>query len=116
MARVPLVSHQNNDNANEDSQGGKLKVPRELWQERLDQIIPDTRLMDELIMNFLVHEGYKEGALRFAEESGASVQIDQGSIDARILIRKLILEGNIEEAIRQINELNPEVSLAAKFV
>lgn len=66
--------------------------------------------MDELVMNFLVHEGYKEGALRFAEESGASAQIDSSSIDARILIRKLILEGNIEEAIRQINELNPEVS------
>ena len=61
-------------------------------------------------MNFLVHEGYKEGAMCFAKESGAEAQIDTESIDARILIRKLILEGLIEEAIRQINELNPEVS------
>ena len=48
----------------------KLKVPRKLWQQRLDQIHPSTKLMDELVMNFLVHEGYKEGALEFAKESG----------------------------------------------
>ena len=51
-------------------------------------------------MNFLIHEGYKEGALKFAQESGTSAQIDSESIDARILIRKLILDGNIDEAIR----------------
>ena len=66
--------------------------------------------MDELVMNFLIHEGYKEGALTFAEESGTQAQIDEQSIDSRILIRKLILQGNIEEAIRHINELDPEVS------
>ena len=55
--------------------------------------------MDELVMNFLVHEGYKEGALQFAKESGTLAQIDSESIDARILIRKLIVDGNIEEAI-----------------
>ena len=71
----------------------RLKVPRKLWQARLDQIIPDTRLMDELVMNFLVHEGFKEGALKFAKESGITAQIDEDSIDSRILIRKLILEG-----------------------
>ena len=67
--------------------------------------------MDELVMNFLVHEGYKEGATAFAQESGCDANIDTDSIDQRKAIRKLILEGNIEEAIRQINELNPEVSL-----
>ena len=66
--------------------------------------------MDELVMNFLVHEGYKEGALMFAQESGAEANIDADSIDSRVLIRKLILKGDIEEAIKEINELNPEVS------
>ena len=66
--------------------------------------------MDDLVMNFLVHEGYKEGALTFAKESGAQAQIDTQSIDQRILIRKHILSGDIETAIRQINEVNPEVS------
>ena len=67
--------------------------------------------MDDLVMNFLVHEGYKDGALSFAKESGAQAQIDVESIDSRILIRKHILDGHIEQAIRHINELNPEVSV-----
>lgn len=69
------------------------------------------QLMDELVMNFLVHEGYKEGALTFAQESGVKANsIDTETIDSRKKIRKLILEGNIEDAIYHINELNPEVS------
>lgn len=56
--------------------------------------------MDELVMNFLVHEGYKDGAECFAKESGTTAHIDTQSIDSRILIRKLILEGEIEEATR----------------
>ena len=93
------------------SNPGKLKVPRQLWQQRMDQIVPSGNLMDELVMNFLIHEGYKEGALCFAQESGIRAQIDTESIDARIMIKRLILAGDIEEAIRQINEVNPEVSL-----
>ena len=56
--------------------------------------------MDDLVMNFLVHEGYRDGALTFAKESGAQAQIDTQSIDKRILIRKHILAGDIETAIR----------------
>ena len=77
-----------------------MKVPKRVWQQRLDQIIPSTQLMDELVMNFLVHEGYKEGATAFAQESGCDANIDTGPIDQRKAIRKLILEGNIEESIR----------------
>ena len=43
--------------------------------------------MDELVMNFLVHEGYKEGAEMFAKESGVDAQIDKDSIDSRIEFR-----------------------------
>ena len=94
----------------------KLKVPMQLWQQRLDQIVPSTQLMDELVMNFLVHEGFKEGALTFAQESGVKASaIDSDTIDSRKAIRKLILEGNIESAIHNINELNPEVSRIFSF-
>ena len=68
--------------------------------------------MDELVMNFLVHEGYKEGAITFAQESGVKAStIDTDTIDSRKTVRKLILEGNIESAIYHINELNPEVGI-----
>ena len=61
-------------------------------------------------MNFLVHEGYKEGAEMFAKESGVDAQIDKDSIDSRIEVRQRIVNGEIEEAIKLINEMNPEVS------
>ena len=75
----------------------------------MDQITPSAAIMDELVMNFLINEGFKEGALTFAQESGTKANIDNDSIDARIAIKNLILEGRIEQAIRQINELNPEI-------
>ena len=61
-------------------------------------------------MNFLVHEGYKEGAEMFTKESGVDAQIDRESIDSRIEVRQRIVNGEIEEAIKLINEINPEVS------
>ena len=65
--------------------------------------------MNQLVMNFLILEGYKEGALKFEKESGIKAEIDHAQIDARIMIRKLILDGKIEEALREINELNSEI-------
>ena len=79
----------------------------------MSQIIPNKEDMDKLVMNFLVLEGYKEGAIKFQQESGIKADIDHGQIDARIEIRKLITDGNIEEAIKEINELNPEVRSSA---
>ena len=85
-------------------------VSKDLWLKRMAQHNPSKKDMNELIMNFLILEGYKEGALKFEKETGIKAEIDYAQIDERIAIRKLIREGKIEEAIREINELNPEVS------
>lgn len=36
--------------------------------------------------------------------------MDEGLIDLRMQIRRFIEQGNIEEAIKHINNLNPEVN------
>jgi hypothetical protein len=62
-------------------------------------------------MNYLILEGHKEGALTFQRESGVQAdEIDLDLIDARVMVKSLIIQGDIESAIRAINDLNPEVS------
>ena len=67
--------------------------------------------LNKLIMNYLILEGHKEGALTFQRESGVQAdEIDLDLIDARVMVKSLINQGDIESAIRAINDLNPEVS------
>ena len=44
----------------------------------MSQIIPNKEDMDKLVMNFLVLEGYKEGAMKFQQESGIKADMDHG--------------------------------------
>ena len=106
---MQLRNEKSNEEQN-DANDQQIVISKETWEQRMSQIIPNKEDMDKLVMNFLVLEGYKEGAMKFQQESGIKADIDHGQIDARIEIRKLITDGRIEEAIREINELNPEVS------
>ena len=77
-------------------------------------------------MNFLIVEGYKEGALKFSKEAnikGMSIkmesctkvfnfsvaEMDKDLVDSRIEVRRLIEKGKIDEAIKKINSINPEI-------
>lgn len=70
-------------------------------------------------MNYLVVEGYKEGALKFQKEAGIQgrlyqyliflAEMDHELIDARIEVRRMIENGDIEEAIQKVNSINPEI-------
>jgi hypothetical protein len=71
--------------------------------------------MNKIVMNFLILEGYKDAAISFSQEAGLPADLDWGLIDHRIVIRKLIVDGNIEEAINHINDYNPEVSFVFMF-
>ncbi len=83
-------------------------------------IHPSRPLINELIMNYLVVEGYKEGALKFQKEAGIQgkyyiniymclAEMDHELIDARIEVRRMIENGDIEEAIKKVNNINPEI-------
>ncbi|CAJ0841888.1 8475_t:CDS:2 [Entrophospora sp. SA101] len=72
------------------------------------------RELNKLIMNYFVIEGYKDAAEAFSQECGQSPSIDVDSIKDRMNIKNAIQNGNIEEAIEYVNDLNPEASI--KFV
>ena len=77
--------------------------------------------MNKLVLNFLITEGYKEGAKKFIKEAGIDLESKENQdlkidfndqlIDHRMQIRKYILSGKIKQAIALINEINPLVSL-----
>lgn len=67
--------------------------------------------MNELIMDYLVREGFKEAAERFREEAGiepARVFQSFDTMDTRIGVKQLIEEGEILKAIAAINLHYPE--------
>lgn len=67
------------------------------------------RDMNNLIMNYLIIEGYKDAADRFSKETGIAPQIDLESVDVRRKLKGAISEGYIEEAIEKVNDLYPSV-------
>lgn len=67
------------------------------------------RDVNNLIMDYLITEGYPSAAERFAAEANIQPQVDLSCIQERVQIRESIHRGDLQMAIELINELNPEV-------
>jgi hypothetical protein len=68
-------------------------------------------VLNQLIMDYLVSEGYKTAAEEFSKEAGVESPVDFQSIECRMNIREAVQRGNVEEAIERTNELDPGVGL-----
>jgi len=89
--------------------GKGVEVTREEWISKLETQHLARADMNKLIMNYLVTEGFKEAAEKFQKESGVETSVDLDSIDLRIKIKELILQGSIQEAIALVNDIHPEL-------
>ncbi|ORY81387.1 CTLH/CRA C-terminal to lish motif domain-domain-containing protein [Protomyces lactucae-debilis] len=65
--------------------------------------------LNNLVLNFLIIEGYESAAVKFAAEAGLQPKISTEHIHERVEIRTCIHRGEITQAIQLINELNPEL-------
>ncbi|KAB7502641.1 Glucose-induced degradation protein 8-like protein [Armadillidium nasatum] len=65
--------------------------------------------MNKLIMNYLVMEGFKEAAEKFSVEANIKPPMDLERLDERIKIRTAIQNGHIQEAMRMVTALHPEI-------
>ena len=75
--------------------------------------VTDERDLNILIMNYLVRQGYPSAAVSFAREANLSLSKEGiDSITARMEIRNKIHAGEIEAAIHDINNLNPQVFIS----
>ncbi|PGH26825.1 hypothetical protein AJ80_01404 [Polytolypa hystricis UAMH7299] len=62
-----------------------------------------------LVMDYLITNGYPSAAQKFAVEANIQPKPDVESIQERVEIRNAIHSGNIQSAIENINELNPQI-------
>ncbi|EGR32268.1 hypothetical protein IMG5_091170, partial [Ichthyophthirius multifiliis] len=93
------------------------KINLEKWQNDLKNIKISKYDMNKLVMNFFLIEGYKEAAQRFQEETQTEISnFDLNSIQPRINIRQLILNGQIDEAINELNNFNQKILLENKDI
>ncbi len=60
-------------------------------------------------------EGFPDAAAEFARETGIPADVDNDMIQERMEIRHAVEEGRVEEAVRRVNELDPEVSRSSSF-
>jgi len=95
--------------AEDDDQQTQSLCPTDKWIEQLNNMHIDSFIMNRLIMDYLVREGYKEAAEKFEEESGVRFSPVIEKLDEKTQIRDAILQGNIKSAIDLINELYPEM-------
>ncbi|KAL4464425.1 hypothetical protein ABPG72_010912 [Tetrahymena utriculariae] len=88
----------------------KKQISLEQWKEELKNVKIAKQDMNKLIMNFFLIEGYKEAAEKFREESQTEISDkDLECMQPRIDIRKLILNGQIDEAINELDKINKKV-------
>ncbi len=67
------------------------------------------RDLNQLVMDYLVIEGFKTAAEEFSKEAGLNSPVDLESIESRMDIREALQRGDVSEAITRVNDLNPEV-------
>lgn len=87
----------------------KKSMSLEQWQSVVAQVPLPTAELNQLVMNFLVTEGYVEAARTFQHESGTSPGVELSAITERMEIRQAVQSGQIEEAIEKVNDLDPEI-------
>ncbi|CAH8351024.1 unnamed protein product [Eruca vesicaria subsp. sativa] len=112
----------------------KKVITREEWEKKLNAVKLRKEDMNTLVMNFLVTEGFVEAADKFQRESGTkrilffllcdfhlclvkvsfflngeTAEIDLATITDRMAVKKAVQNGNVEDAIEKVNDLNPEI-------
>nr|SVE75369.1 EOG090X0CTI [Daphnia dolichocephala] len=85
------------------------EIGKQEWLEKLENVhLPRTN-MNRLVMNYLVTEGFKEAAEKFALEAGFKAPAELERLDERIKIRDAIQAGKIQEATALVNQLHPDL-------
>ncbi|KAI9045043.1 uncharacterized protein KD926_010366 [Aspergillus affinis] len=79
------------------------------FERKVDEVKPSKTDINDLVMDYLITNGYPAAAKKFAVEANIQPKTDVESIQERVAIRTAIHSGNIQSAIEKINELNPQI-------
>lgn len=114
MQRTPSTTSGSVNQA--ESKSTKMTTPTqssatqmEAWMKDLQDFKVDRGEMNQLVMNYLVQEGFKEAAERFRFESGVEHGAHLDLLDERVKVREAVQNGDIDTAIDLTNTLNPDI-------
>jgi hypothetical protein len=85
------------------------RITPDEWRRRLDSTRLSRGEVNQLLMNYLVIEGFRGAAERFSEEARVPVPGALGAIEERMRIRRAIEGGAVGEAVARINTLSPDL-------
>jgi len=86
------------------------------WMDELGKIEIPRQTLNQLVMNYLVTEGFKDAAAKFEDEAHMTSETDLNLMDNRISIRDAIQGGKIENAIFMLNDIHPTLLDENKYL
>lgn len=84
-------------------------ISKDDWMDELRKVRIQRADMNRIVMDYLVSEGFKEAAEKFAQETGLKPEVDLRMLDDRIRVREAIQRGDIDEAIQLLNDYDQEI-------
>lgn len=94
---------------NNNNSSSKTSYTNEEWDSKCNEISLSKGQLNELVMNYLITYGYQQTAMRFCQEADVKNQIELNTLGQRREIMKLIHDGQIQQAIEKINDVDPEL-------
>ncbi|KAJ5042298.1 uncharacterized protein L3040_004850 [Drepanopeziza brunnea f. sp. 'multigermtubi'] len=82
---------------------------RHNFERRVEDVKPLKSDINSLIFDYLTTEGYPSAAAKFSKEANLRPRQEEDLLRARRQIQQFINSGDIEEAIKALNELDPHV-------
>jgi len=79
------------------------------FSSRVQDIKFNKALINELIMDYFVREGFPQSATQFSREANIDFQLETDTVQERVEIRNCIHAGNIQKAIENIIALDSQV-------
>ncbi|CAN0234963.1 unnamed protein product [Discosporangium mesarthrocarpum] len=79
------------------------------WKEMVRQKEVPRQYLNELVMEYLVTEGYRDAAMHFQQESGTEPGVDLRTVEERVQIRKAVMAGELAKAMGMANDMNTMV-------
>jgi hypothetical protein len=87
----------------------KATIGKDVWQQKLEKANVSKEALNQLVMNYLVIEGYKDVAQAFRSEAQVETDMEPELIEERMKVRAAVQNGDILTAIELVNDLDPEI-------
>ncbi|WWD18197.1 hypothetical protein CI109_102647 [Kwoniella shandongensis] len=91
------------------SSGSLPQFDQRQWDDELGKADISKHDLNALVFDYLLIEGFSDAAVEFARETGLPHDVDHEKIQERMAIREAVEDGRVEEAVRRVNELDPEI-------